>query len=65
MEEPYIKIPTFKVLTGEIFYNPKYGDKRICECGHQYYRHFDSYDNNFPCGCKYCSCFEFEEKNNV
>lgn len=43
-------------------YNPKYGDDRICKCGHPYYRHFDSYDNNYPCGCKYCDCNEFVEK---
>ena len=22
-------------------YDPNYGDARICECGHSYYRHFD------------------------
>jgi len=42
-------------------YNPKYGDGRICECGHPYYRHFDTYENMYPCGCKYCPCFEFKE----
>lgn len=42
-------------------YNPDYGDDRVCECGHAYYRHFDSYDNNAPVGCKYCSCFVFAE----
>lgn len=43
-------------------YNPNYGDHRICKCGHEYYRHFDSYDDMSPCGCKYCSCYKFEEK---
>jgi len=43
-------------------YNPNYGDDRICNCDHPYYRHFDSYDNNYPCGCKYCGCCEFIEK---
>lgn len=43
-------------------YNPKYGDDRICECGHTYYRHFDSYEKMYPCGCKYCECGNFKEK---
>jgi hypothetical protein len=42
-------------------YNPKYGDKRLCKCGHTYYRHFDSYEGMEACGCKYCSCDEFSE----
>ncbi len=43
-------------------YNPKYGDDRICECGHPYHRHFDTYEDFACCGYKYCSCFEFVEK---
>ena len=43
-------------------YNPNYGDNRICECGHPYHRHFDSYENMRPVGCKYCYCREFKEK---
>ena len=43
-------------------YNPSYGDDRLCKCGHPYYRHFDSYDDNAPVGCKYCDCYTFEEK---
>jgi len=42
-------------------YNPNYGDDRKCKCGHPYYRHFDSYENMEPVGCKYCSCDEFVE----
>ena len=42
-------------------YNPNYGDLRICKCGHPYERHFDSYENMNACGCKYCSCWTFEE----
>jgi hypothetical protein len=57
MEEPYI---VKQVTSEEAYYNPKYGDYKVCECGHAYYRHFDSYDNNFPCGCKYCICYEFK-----
>lgn len=40
-------------------YNSSYGDKKICNCGHTYYRHFDSYENMKPVGCKYCGCYEF------
>ena len=43
-------------------YNPEYGDDRICICGHPYYRHFDSYDDMYPCGCKYCGCDKFVEQ---
>jgi hypothetical protein len=42
-------------------YNPKYGDDRVCKCGHKYYRHFDSYEDMEPVGCKYCQCLDFEE----
>lgn len=42
-------------------YNPNYGDNRLCKCGHTYERHFDSYDNMYPVGCKYCGCTKFEE----
>jgi len=46
-------------------YDRKYGDDRKCKCGHSYYRHFDSYEDMEPVGCKYCGCFEFEEDQNV
>lgn len=42
-------------------YNPKFGDDRECVCGHPYYRHFDTYENMYPIGCKYCGCSEFIE----
>lgn len=45
-------------------YNEDYGDDRICECGHSYYRHFDSYEDMEACGCKYCGCYEFKEDIN-
>lgn len=44
------------------FYNPNYGDDRICKCGDPYYRHFDTYEQMYPCGCKYCDCYDFIEK---
>lgn len=43
-------------------YNGQYGDERICQCGHEYYRHFDTYENMYPVGCKYCECDEFKEQ---
>ena len=43
-------------------YNPNYGDDRECKCGHPYYRHFDTYEDMYPCGCKYCLCYNFVEK---
>ncbi len=45
----------------EHVYNPKYGDDRKCQCGHQYYRHFDSYEEMEQTGCKYCECHTFTE----
>ena len=63
MEE---KIEAPYIITEEVVihrkYNPNYGDDRICECGHPYYRHFDTYDDMCPCGCKYCGCGVFKEK---
>ena len=46
-------------------YNPEYGDDRTCICGHPYYRHFDSYNDNEAIGCKYCDCDVFEELNDA
>lgn len=28
-------------------------------CAHPYHRHFDSYEDMAPVGCKYCSCHRF------
>jgi hypothetical protein len=42
-------------------YNPKFGDYKECECGHDYHRHFDGYDNNEAVGCKY-GCYDFNVK---
>lgn len=45
-------------------YNPDYGDDKICTCGHHYYRHFDTYEEEMEtAGCKYCDCYEFKEKS--
>lgn len=60
MEKPYLtKIKVIKQTTRK--WNSKYDQDAICECGHFYYRHFDSYDNMFPCGCKYCGCYIFKK----
>lgn len=59
-EEPYIEEKIVKIIKK---YNPRYGDNRICNCGHEYCRHFDPYENNRAVGCKYCNCFEFIEKS--
>jgi hypothetical protein len=43
-------------------YNPLFGDEKECadpDCGHSYYRHFDSYEEMEPVGCKYCHCRSF------
>lgn len=42
-------------------YDENFGDDKKCSCGHSYYRHFDSYDDMKPVGCKYCSCSGFVE----
>jgi hypothetical protein len=42
-------------------YDKNFGDDRECKCGHPYYRHFDTYDDMVPCGCKYCGCNDFKE----
>lgn len=55
-DKPYIE-----TVTRNFEYNPNYGDNRICKCGHAYYRHFDSYEDNANVGCKYCQCHDFEE----
>lgn len=58
VNSPYL---TETVSTTKRSYNPNYGDDRICVCGHRYYRHFDTYEEMYPCGCKYCDCYTFVE----
>ena len=58
MEKPYLIEISETVIEK---YNPNYGDLKICKCGHNYYRHFDSYNDMYPCGCKYCECYKFIE----
>lgn len=59
-EEPPYLLTVQATVSQE--YNPNYGDDRMCECGHPYYRHFDSYEDMRAAGCKYCGCWEFKEK---
>jgi len=61
-EQPYLQSIS---VVGKQQYNPQYGNHRICICGHPYYRHFDTYEDMYPCGCKYCQCFTFEEDKNA
>lgn len=51
-----------KTTSGEFDYDSEFGDNKECKCGHVYYRHFDTYDDMDPVGCKYCDCFTFKEK---
>lgn len=37
-------------------------NENICICGHTYHRHFDTYENMRPVGCKYCGCDFFVKK---
>lgn len=50
----YIETMGFEVVEAVILYDSTYGDDILCECGHPYYRHFDSYEDMSPVGCKYC-----------
>jgi hypothetical protein len=49
-------------VLSENCYNPFFGDERMCQCGHPYHRHFDSFEDMKFVGCKYCDCHEFKEK---
>ena len=42
-------------------YDYRIGDDKLCDCGHPYYRHFDTYEDMLAIGCKYCECEVFEE----
>lgn len=57
-EPPYLE--TRRVVVTRR-YNPRYGDDRLCTCGHPYHRHFDSFEEMEDAGCKYCQCQDFVE----
>jgi hypothetical protein len=63
-DRPYITKmnPSIKVVHK---YNPNYGDNKECICGHPYYRHFDTYEDMAPIGCKYCSCRTFVDASTL
>lgn len=46
---------------GHARYDTEFGDDKICKCGHPYYRHFDTYEDMAPVGCKYCDCDHWME----
>lgn len=62
MEPAYLEETVITVIRK---YNPKYGDDRLCRCGHTYYRHFDTYDYMEDVGCKYCECNNFELASSI
>lgn len=43
-------------------WDEKHDQDEKCICGHVYYRHFDSWEDMYPAGCKYCECDTFESK---
>lgn len=47
------------VKNPSMVYDPEYGDDKKCLCGHDYYRHFDTHEDMYPIGCKYCRCNTF------
>jgi len=62
-EPPYLRGEIH--IDEELKYNTNFGDDRVCECGHPYYRHFDSYEEMDAIGCKYCRCHTFQEKKSI
>jgi len=58
IDTPYIKR---RRSYTEYLYNPGYGDSKLCKCGHDYFRHFDTYEDMAAVGCKYCGsdCAKF------
>lgn len=49
----------------EIEYDPQFGDDKLCLCGDPYYRHFDTYDDMAPIGCKYCCHYGSDTQNEL
>jgi len=41
-------------------YDESFGNDKLCKCGHTYYRHFDTYEDMSPIGCKYCNCDKYD-----
>ena len=53
LDEKTINSPYLEYVVRAKTYNPNFGDNKMCKCGHTYARHFDSYENMEPVGCKY------------
>lgn len=47
-------------MINSVVYDKTFRDV-ICKCGHPYHRHFDSYEDMAPVGCKYCQCRIFHK----
>ena len=62
MEKPELmeQLPYLEQTTTRLIWNREFPQDAECACGHPYYRHFDGYDNMWPCGCKYCPCYEWK-----
>jgi hypothetical protein len=56
-EKPYLERTIIEKV-----WNPNYDQEALCQCGHPYYRHFDTYEDMMACGCKYCECGEFVDR---
>ena len=54
--DPYLMTRDVRVVRR---WNPAYPQEALCTCGHPYDRHFDSYEDMRPVGCKYCNCDTF------
>lgn len=59
LKEEFIEFAKQWAKNPSLVYDPEYGDDKECLCGHAYYRHFDSYEDMSPVGCKYCRCYTF------
>jgi hypothetical protein len=57
--DPYIESVSLNI---DKQWNPNFPQDSICECGHTYDRHFDSYEDMDAIGCKYCQCYDFKLK---
>lgn len=44
-------------------FDPNHDENETCKCGHPYHGHFDTYDDMYPTGCKYCDCDVFEKED--
>jgi hypothetical protein len=50
-------MPAEVILDAPLGYDPKFGDEKLCLCGHEYRRHFDPFEDYYPVGCKYCHAY--------